>query len=68
MSGNLIGITSSTINRKLDKTENVNYAIKTNYLMNLINSLDEDLNLSNSSSIKNLKLTDKIKDYLNLLT
>jgi S1-C subfamily serine protease len=61
MSGNLIGITSSTINRKLDKTENVNYAIKTNYLMNLINSLDEDLNLSNSSSIKNLKLTDKIK-------
>ena len=37
--GNLIGITTSTINRKYDMTENVNYAVKTSYLKNLIDVL-----------------------------
>lgn len=68
--GNIIGITSSGINRKLDITENVNYAIKSSYLKNLIDVLDYRLELPNDISISNLKLTEKIKkisDYVVLI-
>ena len=68
--GNLIGITSSGINRKLDITENVNYAIKSSYLKNLIDVLDYRLELPYDSSISNLTLTEKIKklsDYVVLI-
>ena len=68
--GNLIGITSSGINRKLDITENVNYAIKSSYLKNLIDVLDYKLSLPNDISIANLTLTEKIKrisDYVVLI-
>jgi S1-C subfamily serine protease/antitoxin component YwqK of YwqJK toxin-antitoxin module len=60
--GNLIGITSSTINRKLNITENVNYAIKSSYLKNLIDVLDYKINPPNDNSISNLSLTEKIKE------
>ena len=59
--GNLIGITSSTVNRKFNVTENVNYAIKSSYLKNLIEVLDFKLNLPNDSSIITKPLTEKIK-------
>lgn len=68
--GNLIGITTSTINRKYDITENVNYAVKSSYLKNLIDVLDYKLTLPNDKLIANKTLTKKIKilsDYVVLI-
>jgi len=68
--GNLIGITSTCINRELDITENVNYAIKSSYLKNLIDVLDYKLTLPNDRLIANKTLTEKIKilsDYVVLI-
>ncbi|MCD8421708.1 trypsin-like peptidase domain-containing protein [Tenacibaculum finnmarkense] len=63
--GNLVGITSSGINRKLDLTENVNYAIKSSYLKNLIDVLDYKISLPNDETIRTLTLTEKIKSLSN---
>lgn len=60
--GNLIGITSSGINRELDLTENVNYAIKSNYLKLLIDEMDEKIELPNFTFNKTTLQTDKIKN------
>jgi S1-C subfamily serine protease len=68
--GNLIGLTSAGVNRKLDLTENVNYAIKSSYLLNLVDVLDVELQLPNNSSLGTKSLTDKIKilsDYVVLI-
>lgn len=68
--GNLIGITTSTINRKYDITENVNYAIKSSYLKNLVDVLDYKLTLPSDKLIANKTLTEKIKilsDYVVLI-
>ena len=68
--GNLIGITSSGINRKLDLTENVNYAIKSNYLLNLIDVLPETITLPLSTQLASKELTEQIKilsDYVVLI-
>jgi S1-C subfamily serine protease len=68
--GNLIGITSSGVNRELDITENVNYAIKSSYLKNLVDVLDYKLSLPNDKLIANKTLTEKIKilsDYVVLI-
>jgi S1-C subfamily serine protease len=68
--GNLIGITTSTINRKYDITENVNYAVKSSYLKNLIDVLDYKLTPPNDKLIANKTLTEKIKllsDYVVLI-
>ncbi|MBL4747040.1 MAG: trypsin-like peptidase domain-containing protein [Flavobacteriaceae bacterium] len=68
--GNLIGITSSGINRTLDLTENVNYAIKSSYLKNLVDVLDSKLRLPNDKLIARKTLTEKIKilsDYVVLI-
>ena len=59
--GNLVGITSSGINRELNLTENVNYAVKTKYLALLIDELDEKFELPNSTIQKTKPLTEKIK-------
>ena len=68
--GNLIGVTSSIFNRKLDITENVNYAIKSSYLKSLVDVLNYNLTLPNDDSISYLTLTEKIKklsDYVVLI-
>ncbi len=68
--GNLVGITSSTINRKYDMTENVNYAIKSAYLKNLVDVLDYKLNLPNNNQLVDKTLPEKIKilsDYVVLI-
>jgi S1-C subfamily serine protease/antitoxin component YwqK of YwqJK toxin-antitoxin module len=68
--GNLIGITSSGVNRNLFNIENVNYAIKSSYLKNLIDVLDYKLSLPNDKTITNMTLTEKIKkisDYVVLI-
>jgi S1-C subfamily serine protease len=59
--GNLIGITSSGVNRKLDLTENVNYAIKSSYLLNLIDVLPETISLPSSTQLSSKPLTEQIK-------
>lgn len=59
--GNIIGITTSGINRELDLTENVNYALKAIYLKNLVNTLDFKLNLPNNTSLASKPLTSQIK-------
>ena len=56
--GNVVGVTSSRLNKAI--AENVNYAIKTIYLLNLIESkLSTDILPTGNTS--GLSLTDKIK-------
>jgi S1-C subfamily serine protease/antitoxin component YwqK of YwqJK toxin-antitoxin module len=59
--GNLVGITSSSLNKEYFDSENVNYAIKTTYLKNLIDVMPESISLPNSIEIYNKPLTEKIK-------
>lgn len=66
--GNLIGINSAKL--RADVAENVSYAIKLNYLKNLIDVLPTTLNLPNDNTITNKPLTEKIKiisDYVVLI-
>lgn len=57
--GNLVGVTSSGVNRQL--ADNANYAIKTSYLKLLIDSIDEKLELPKSNGMENLSVTEQIK-------
>jgi len=59
--GNLVGITSSGLNKEYFNSENVNYAIKTTYLKNLIDVMPENIRLPNNVDIYNKPLTEKIK-------
>ena len=59
--GNLVGITSSALNKEYFNSENVNYAIKTSYLKNLIDVMPESITLPNNIEIYNKPLTEKIK-------
>lgn len=61
--GNLVGITSSRLNREYFKSENVNYAIKSSYLKNLVDALPQKVVLQTNSNIENLPLTEKIKKF-----
>lgn len=55
--GDLIGI----INSKIAKADNVSYGIKNNLLINLSQSLAEEVKLNPNSSINTLSLEEKIK-------
>jgi hypothetical protein len=61
--GNVIGITSSRFNGKAigTKVENVNYAIKSSYLLNLYYMLPNATKLSTSSQVVNKELEDQVK-------
>ncbi len=59
--GNLVGITSSALNKEYFNSENVNYAIKTTYLKNLVDVMPESITLPNNVEIYNMPLTEKIK-------
>ena len=66
--GNLVGITSSGISG--DVAQNVNYAIKTTYLKNLIDVMPESITLPSNVDIYNKPLTEKIKllsDFIPIL-
>lgn len=71
-SGNIIGLTTSKLNGKAIGTsvENVNYAIKSSYLINLMNMLPDlhsDNNKNNLPRLENSLLNDKVKtlkDYV----
>jgi len=58
--GNLIGINSSKFNS--DETENVNYSIKSSYVLNLIDVLPKSIDLPSSNKLQSLPLTEQIKE------
>lgn len=59
--GNLVGITSATLNKDIFNTENVNYAIKSSYLKNLIDVMPETISLPNNTETASQPLTEIIK-------
>lgn len=65
LKGDLIGITSSGFNRELNLTENVNYAVKSTYLLNLIQLLPRKIEIGHKSKQENptTPLTELIKSY-----
>lgn len=65
--GNVIGITSTKLNAKAIGTEveNVNYAIKSAYLINLYNMLTSPPTLKVTSSLANKDLKEQIKIFKN---
>ena len=60
--GNVVGITSSILNREMFDSENVNYAIKISYLKNLIDVLPKSIKVNNSDALKKMSKTEKIKE------
>ena len=66
--GNLVGITSSGLNRDYFKSENVNYAIKSSYLKALVDALPHPLHLQDKANIATLPLTEKIKKFQSYMT
>jgi len=58
--GNLVGINSSRFNS--DKTENVNYSIKSAYILNLLDVLPKSIDLPSSDKLQSLPLTEQIKE------
>lgn len=65
MGGNVVGITSSGLNREYFKSENVNYAIKASYLKNLMEACPEEIVLEEKveTPVSSISLTDRIKQY-----
>ena len=64
--GNLIGINSSKI--VSDDVDNVSYTIKSLYLLTLIDSMNENVNLPSDTSLYSLPLTSKIKQLTKYVT
>lgn len=68
MIGNVVGITSSGLNKKYFQSENVNYAVKSSYLKTLIDSSDEKIEVKESTTTNtdissDISLTERIKQY-----
>ena len=63
MEGNVVGITSSGLNRDYFKSENVNYAIKASYLKNLMEACPQEIILDEKVETPTTSLTDKVKQY-----
>ncbi len=65
MGGNVVGITSSALNKDYFKSENVNYAIKASYLKNLMEACPEEIILEEKveTPASSKSLTDVIKHY-----
>lgn len=64
--GNLIGINSSKI--VSDDVDNVAYTIKSLYLLTLIDSMNENVNLPSDTSLQTMPLTSKIKELSKYVT
>lgn len=60
-SGNIVGITSSGLNREVLHTENVNYAIKSSYVKNLLESSIGSGILPQGTQMQGRSLTESIK-------
>lgn len=65
MDGNIVGITSSALNKDYFKSENVNYAIKASYLRTLLESCPQGIMLEEKTKETNssISLTDRVKQY-----
>ncbi len=65
--GNIIGITSARLNGEAVGTqiENVNYAIKSSYLLNLFNMLPNPSSLPKTSSVTAKELQEQVKIFKN---
>ena len=61
--GNVVGIVSATLNRENYNSENVNYALKSNILKNLIDSSPEKITIKELSIEGKTTISDKIKSY-----
>jgi S1-C subfamily serine protease len=61
--GNVVGIVSATLNKENYDSENVNYALKSNILKNLIDSAPEKINIKESSEGNKSAVSEKIKTY-----
>ena len=61
--GNVVGIVSATLNRENFNSENVNYALKSNILKNLIDSSPEKITIKELSIEGKSTISDKIKSY-----
>lgn len=61
--GNIVGI----VNAKHAEAENASYAIKTSYLMNLIDVLDSGPTLNQYNSISNKSLSEQVKALKNFV-
>jgi S1-C subfamily serine protease len=61
--GNVIGLTTAKLNSQALGTpiENVNYAVKSSYLLNLYYMLPESTKLPTTSSLKSKELQDQVK-------
>ena len=66
--GNLVGITSSGLNRDYFKSENVNYAIKSSYLKALVDKMQPPIHLQDKAIIADIPLTEKIKKFQSYMT
>jgi antitoxin component YwqK of YwqJK toxin-antitoxin module/S1-C subfamily serine protease len=64
--GNFIGINSAKI--VSEDVENVAYTIKSLYLLTLIDSMTENVNLPSDSSISSLPITTKVKELSKYVT
>jgi len=70
--GNIIGITTAKLNEKAvgSSVENVNYAIKMSYLLNLYRMLPNSEQISKVSQVEGLELKEQVKilkDYVCLI-
>ena len=63
INGNVIGIVTATLNRENFNSENVNYALKSNILKNLIDSSPDKITVKESSVETKSTISDKIKSY-----
>lgn len=65
--GNIVGLTSGRLNGPAigTKVENVNYAIKVSYLLNLYNMLPNSVQISNSTQLAGKELSEQIKTLKN---
>jgi S1-C subfamily serine protease len=65
--GNIVGITTASLNKDMFGSENVNYAVKTAYIMNLIDSSVGRKILPTGTTLRNMNLTQQIKAAQNFV-
>ena len=61
--GDLVGVTSSQLNKDYFESKNVNYAVKSSCLQSLVDALPVHIDLQQSAPTSNLTLTEKTESY-----
>lgn len=65
--GRIVGITTASLNKDVFNAENVNYAVKTNYILNLIDSSVGRNILPTGAPMGNVSIPQKIKNVKNFV-